>query len=61
MLSEFTPRCPRCRQTACVVWVKNPHGGYMHHCNTCGEEWTERPPEQDCYDDGGLICGEDGT
>lgn len=41
------PRCPKCKRTKPVVWVKNPNGGYMHHCNNCGEDWLTKKPTFD--------------
>lgn len=41
---ENVIRCPQCHKTRSVVWVENPNGGHMHHCNNCDLDWlTEKP------------------
>lgn len=40
------PSCPHCKSCRSVVWIPNPNGGYMHHCNKCGEDWMSTKPEQ---------------
>ena len=41
------PRCPRCRSWKSVVWVTNPHGGYMLRCTKCKLEWIENNPRKE--------------